>query len=241
MSQQINLINPSLIQQKDLLTAVTIGLAYLVLILIMLAWYAASASQIKGLVTTADQAGSALQQIQSRLTEATAARAPRTANQALQLELAQLEAKHKVQTQILQLISHSNTSSDKGLAGVMRGFARQTLEGLWLTGFNMDNARHAMTIFGRSLQADLLPRYIAKLGQEAVFSGQAFGGLHFQQPVVAEAKATPVPVNNASPALPAEPAVSHALPDFVEFELQALEVQDAVSPVSSAKPAEHKS
>ncbi len=236
MSQQINLINPALIKQKDFLTSAIIGFTYLALVAVLLGWYVISANQVASLTKQRDQAAQQLLQVQTGLTQATAARVPREPSKTLLSELVQLEGKHKVQTQILETINQSQSTANRGLAAYMRGFARQTIDGLWLTGFTIDSNSGAMTIHGRSLRADILPQYISRLGNEPVFAGQSFGGLHMQQPVAADEKTTKAPASNipvaataktdANPAAGAVPAEAlPVIPSFIEFELQAVEDQ----------------
>lgn len=218
MSQQINLINPALIKQKDYLTRLNIVSIYGALALLMLGWYGYTAQQISTLKVSALQLASQLQQQQATLEAMNAARAPKAPNQALIATLQSLEDKHRMQTQILQVMQQGKPAQDKGLANYMLGLARQSTDGLWLTGFSIDQAHHAVSLRGRSMDAALLPEYMHQLGREAVFAGQTFSGLRIQQPVVT---ANAVPVAQAATATPATPVVAPIA--FVEFELQAIE------------------
>lgn len=214
MSQQINLINPTLIKQKDLLTSVNISVAYGLLMACMLGLAAYTMNQISALTTSKQQLMAEQEKLQAELAQLTAARAPRAPNQALVAQLALLESKEKVQTQILTIMTRDQSSQTKSLASYMRGLARQTMDGLWLTGFSIDQSNHSVTLRGRALQAEVLPDYMHKLGQEPVFSGQLFGGLQIKQPEKTVEKVVNQTTNSE--------AVAKELP-FVEFELQGLE------------------
>ena len=227
MSQQINLINPALIKQKDFLTKLNITVVYGALALSMLGWYVYSTQQMSALTVSRDQLASELQQVQASLAEMTAARAPKAPNQTLIAELQTLEEKHQVQMQILQAMQQGRPSQDKGLASYMLGLARQSADGLWLTGFSIDQTHHTVSLKGRSMDAAVLPDYMRKLGQESVFAGQTFGGLRIQQPteVVTNNATNPSPQANTVPASAAatQPVQANIRPPFVEFELQASE------------------
>lgn len=181
MSQQINLINPTLIKQKDFLTLVNMGVVYGVFTALMLGWWSYSHQQLKQLTRQKEDLVVAVQQTQERLTLQVAASAPRAPSLALQQQLALLETKQQVQAQMLTAIEQGRPQQDRGLANYMRGFARQTVDGLWLTGFSIDETNKTMTVRGRSLEAEVLPNYMQRLGQEPVFAGKLFGGLHVQQ------------------------------------------------------------
>lgn len=223
MSQQINLINPSLIKQKDFLTSTNIALSYALAALLMTTWYGYNKTQLDLVQKQRDQLVANLEQVQNSLAKANAARAPHETDKGLEQELAALEGKQQMQTQILSTIEHGLNDSGNGLAAYLQGFAKQSVDGLWLTGISIDNDHHAMTIRGRSLQADLLPLYIERLSKEPVFSGHEFGGLQIKRPVAKEVKAMPVAANN-SVVTQAETMQKAALAPYVEFELKALEI-----------------
>jgi hypothetical protein len=186
MSQQINLINPALIKQKDFLTIVNMGVVYGVFTALMLGWWSYSQQQLKQLTRQKEDLVVAVQQTQDRLTQQVAASAPRAPSLALQQQLALLETKQQVQAQMLTAIEQGRPQQDRGLANYMRGFAQQTVDGLWLTGFSIDETNKTMTVRGRSLEAEVLPNYMQRLGQEPVFAGKLFGGLHVQQATITQ-------------------------------------------------------
>ncbi|OYY50761.1 MAG: hypothetical protein B7X95_02705 [Methylophilaceae bacterium 17-44-8] len=256
MSQQINLINPALIKQKDFLTTLNISMVYGALVLSLLGWYFVIVQEMTTLNMSRDQVASELQQVQATLADMTAARAPKAPNEALVKELNMLEEKHQVQTQILQAMQQGRPSQDKGLASYMLGLARQSTDGLWLTGFSIDQTHRAVSLKGRSMDAAILPDYMHKLGREAVFAGQAFSGLRIQQSTEVMS-----PVNSTQPnsmqsnslqsntaqtntaqvisslinTAPTTQLQTNTATPFVEFELQASEIlipQPATTPVS---------
>lgn len=235
MSQQINLINPALIKKKDFLTVVNIGAMYGVFSVLLIAWYVLSTQQLSTLTRTQQGLTDELQQTQASLAQLVASRAPRTPNPALQQQLVFLENKQLMQAQMLHAIEQGKPQQGRGLANYMRGFAKQTIDGLWLTGFSIDETNKTMTVRGRSLEAEVLPTYMQKLGHEPVFSGKSFGGLRIKQTdnanaVTASAQAQAVVVSGTAPT-PTTRASAAQL--FVEFELQGLE---KLSPTTQDAP-----
>jgi Tfp pilus assembly protein PilN len=214
MSQQINLINPSLIKKKDFLTIVNIGVVYGVFCVLMLSWFVYANNQVSVLNKEQTALAGELDQLNTSLTQMTAARVPHAPDASLQMQVAKLEAIEQVQTQILTVINQDKSQA-MSLDKYMHGLASQTIDGLWLTGFSIDQKAHTVTLRGRSLSADALPVYMKKLGSEPVFNGQLFGGLQIQQPTQAS-------VTNAADTSAEASAVA---PQFVEFELKGLEVE----------------
>ena len=224
MSQQINLFNPELIKKTELLTPRNMGLAYLGLACLGLAWMLYSQQSVSRLTLQRDQLATQLQQLQDGLKQATAARTPHEANAALVQELAQLNQQQQTQSKLLQVINGGVTVANKNLSAYMRGFANQTTEGLWLTGFSIDPEHDAMSVFGRSLNADLLPKYIEMMGKENVFAGQLFGGLK----VIGASAMTHQALGDVkSDATGTKTDANKAAAAFVEFELQAMSKADA--------------
>lgn len=235
MSQQINLINPALIKQKDFLTVVNMGVIYGVMSVLMLGWYAYSAWQVNALTQVQLSLAAEIPKIEAELAQLLVSRAPRSPDPALLQQLALLESKQQVQAQMLNAIQQRKPQADRGLANYMRGFARQTMDGLWLTGFAIDEANKTMTVRGRSLEAEYLPAYVQKLAKEPVFAGKHFGGLRIKQTEDSDAQPLARPVSPESVGRANAGAV--ALPLFIEFELQGLEwlpMQTTAKPTSEA-------
>ena len=71
----------------------------------------------------------------------------------------------------------------------MRAFAREAINGLWLTGFDLTGDGAQMIMSGGVLSPDLLPAYVQKLSQEKIMRGKSFSALQMQQPKSASGKA----------------------------------------------------
>lgn len=217
MSQQINLINPALIKKKDFFTTANISLVYAAFGLMLLVWYGYLYQQTKPLLTQRDQVDTQLTAVQNRLTEMQLARQPQD-NAALELQVKTLLKQKEQQAQLIKRITQSGANTKHGVSQYMRGLARQTMQHVWLTGFDIDSEHHALSLTGRTLNADVLPKFIQKLGSEMVFAGQAFGGLQVRTPTTNQ-------LANKAEITEAE-SEEEAAP-YVEFELRALEVEGA--------------
>ena len=247
MSQQINLLNPTLIKQKDLLNTHIIAMTLGLLLLVMVAYYGFAQRQLSLLTIHSSQVAEQLTLTQAQLKQAATLHAPHELNKALQDQIVQLEQKEKVQQQVLQTVNLSSATPDKGYAALMRAFAKQNVEGVWLTGFSIDSNTHQLNISGRATQADFVPDYIAHLGHEAALKGKEFSALNMTQvnrPVDSKAPNVaailPSVTNNSSPIAPTVAAKSAQKEiQYIEFNLQSTEESPTSITPANNEPAVH--
>ncbi len=212
MSQQINLLNPQLIQRKDQLNARNLLIALVVTVLLMGAYATWSSYRMNQLMAEQRTVDAELAALKGRLNESMLRHAQRPPSPALLQLVATTEGSLNSRQQLLDFLEGGGFGAVQGFSGFMQAFARKTTQGLWLTGFSIDEAEHQIQISGRSLQPDLVPKYISQLGQEPLFKGREFSTLSMtaglSQPQT-EAK----PAGKALP--PPQP--------YVEFRLQSVD------------------
>lgn len=208
MSQQINLFNPALVKQKDPYNAALMARLAVVVLMAMLAAHAYEKHQVDQLQKQREQAVQLMQQTRQQLVDVTRQFGPRQPSKALQDELVATEAKLQAHEKILAYLQNGRTNGGAGFSNYMRAFARQSTNGLWLTGFSFDTGADDLTIRGRTLQPELVPQYIARLGAEAALKGRSFAALDMGQPKVEPAGKEAAPANAAQPA-------------YIEFTLQS--------------------
>lgn len=182
MSQQINLFNPALLKQKQLLSAVTMaqGLAVILIGGAALAGYAHV--QTQALTAQASAASAQLDAARAQLAKVVAEHAPRQKSKELEAELQRLEAEMIEQRKAFDIVRQGGVGDTKGYSGYLHAFSRQIVEGLWLTGFTIDSVGRRMELQGRALQPELVPAYIHRLKQEPVMQGKSFAQLMMSRP-----------------------------------------------------------
>jgi hypothetical protein len=205
VSQQINLFSPIFLTQKKYFSAVTMAQGLGLVVLGSLLFFAYVYFQNAGLGKQAADTTRRLAQEQSRLERIGTEYAPRAKSRLLQQEIERAEAELKARGEVLALLKGGEFGRTRGFSEYLRAFARQTISGLWLTGFSIKG--NDMEIRGRALQADLVPAYIQGLKRETVMQGKAFATLQMALPK-AEATGKDVPA---------------AAPRYVEFTLQSSE------------------
>jgi len=253
MSQQINLLNPALIKQKNFLNTNNMAIMLGLLLVLMLAYYSYAQKQLSLLILHRSQVAEQLSAVQAQLKQTALLHTPHAINKALLDQITQLEQKEAMQQQVLQTVNQSSATPDKGYAALMRAFARQSLDGLWLTGFSIDSFTQQLNISGRTLQAELVPEYITRLGNEPALKGKLFAALNMRLPKIEAPTASNPPaavpqpkqgsiIKNGKPAIPVNTA-AHAseaqinTPQYIEFSLQSTDDKSAFS-IETAKSGE---
>lgn len=207
MSQEINLINLALLPRRDWLGFHSVAMLAVVALLLTIGTYT-YAHFLAGSARSAQEATQVkLAALQNDLQSIQAALAARIPDPALQEETLQLSAALKQRREVLKLAESLSSRESGSVSEIMRGFSRQRMEGVWLTGFSF--GPDGLDIRGRLLDPALLPAYIRRLNGEGAFRGRTFAALDMQG-VAPEAGAVVAPGNR-----PVEP-VSAAKTNRVE-------------------------
>lgn len=209
MSQQINLLLPELRPRFDWLAlpvvagAALAGLLFVVMLAGVNAWRgdglksreAAIRAQLAGLQQQVQSLG---QRLGARQGDATLDK---------QIDAARLAVGQR--QEVLNVVAQGNLPSSHAYSGLLQGFSRQVVAGVWLTGFGF--AQKNIEIHGRLTDPALLPVYIGRLNAESAFAGRRFATLDMKSVDPADSKQDAT----ASPA-----AVKVSVPRYTEFVLR---------------------
>ncbi len=176
MTQQINLFNPIFLRQKKYFSLVTILQGLAMVLVGVLSFYAFAVVQTERLSKEVEEAGKRLEQEKIRVSEAGTELGPRKKNQELEAQVSNLERQVREREEILGI--QAGAGGDRqGFSEYLRAFARQSMNGLWLTSFSLSENGSRMVIGGRALRPDMVPDYIKRLGKEEIMRGQPFSTL----------------------------------------------------------------
>ena len=92
------------------------------------------------------------------------------------------------QEMLIKMLTSGSIGNTTGYSEYMRAFARQSMHGLWLTGFDISGNNLQMSIRGGLLNPELLPNFIKRLNQEKIMRGKEFASLQMLQHKVDAAK-----------------------------------------------------
>lgn len=217
MSQQINLFNPAFQPQKQILSAATMGLGLGVLVLGIAALAGFGAMQSAELRQQAAAGAARLEQRQARLAAANTEFAPRRKDETLEAQIGDAERKLASLRHISGAVARGELGDTAGLSGYFSALARQSVQGLWLTGVTVAAGGSQIGIKGRTVDAALVPGYLNRLTQEPLMQGKTFASLQIDQ-------AAPLSVagGDGKPVAAAAP--------YVEFSLQSVPETPAQGP-----------
>lgn len=182
MSQQINLYSPIFLKQKKYFSSATMLEALALVLAGALAFYGYAWYQVSALVKQAAETEKRLKLEQARLAKLTEEISRRHRDQQLEAEVANLEALVKTRQELVGVLQTGAIGNTQGYSEYMRAFARQSLNGLWLTGFSITGAGDEMELRGRVLTPELVPAYIRRLNREPLLQGKQFVTLQMSLP-----------------------------------------------------------
>lgn len=177
MSQQINLLDHSLRPRREWLSLLTVvaGMAAVLLLLVAAAiygWYQEGLERDRFKV-----AESNLRDAQTELTQLAGQQSRQVLDPRLQDEIAQAALTLQGKREIMAVLEQGGLGEKTGFSAYLQGFARQVVDGVWITGFELTAGKRTFEVRGRMLQASLLPSFVQQLNQETVFHGRRFAAL----------------------------------------------------------------
>jgi hypothetical protein len=189
VAQQINLYNPALMRKRDwfALSNVVLGAGIAAVLGVAAGVLARGGLPALQAQTTASE--TQLQAMREQVLVLGQRVAERKADPRIEQELTMARQLAEVRGVVLQTLRQGLESDVPSHAEYLRGLARQSMTGLWITGFVWDAASDSMEIRGRTTDPALLPEYIRRLNRESAFRGHAFAALNVVEGKVDAAKA----------------------------------------------------
>jgi hypothetical protein len=216
MSQQINLFNPAFLQQKKVFTAAAMAGALGVLAVGLAGVGVAARLRVASLQAQADQGAVQLEKTQKRLASVSAEFAPRKQDPKLAEELTLAQSELLDLKDVAGVIERGELGDTAGYAEYFRALARQSVDGLWLTGVSIAGAGADIGVRGRAMDPALVPGYLGRLRNEPVMQGKPVGSLQ-----IGEAAALKLVRDGKETSSPAP---------YVEFSLQSTPQKDGTKP-----------
>ena len=177
MSQQINLFNPQFLEKKKYFSVEAMTQAIGLIVLGMAAFYGFAFWQERNLARQTGESGHAYEQQKQQFTKITAELSPEKREAQLDQDLKSMEAAVALRQSFLRELGTGGLGGPAGYSEYLRAFARQTVQGLWLTSIQIAEGGGQLSMSGRALQADLVPVLIGRLKQESVLRGRPLEAL----------------------------------------------------------------
>lgn len=204
MSQQINLFNPALLRKRDwfALSNIVLGAGVLVALAMGTGFFVRGG--LPELQARAMNGETQLKAMREQVLVLGKRVAERKTDPRIEQELASTRMVAKAHGEVLQTLRHQLSAEEPQFADYLRGLARQSMDGLWITGFTWNSGGDGLQLRGRTIDPALLPEYIRRLNREPAFRGQSFSALN-----VAEGKPDGDEVKDAPVADPSRKALFH--------------------------------
>lgn len=175
MSQQINLILPALRPRFDWLALPVVAGAALVGLVLVSILAALGVNQAMNLRSHEAEIKNQLAVVQQQVQSLGQSLAARQGDTSLERQITAARLAVTQRQEVLAVIAQGDVAQGNAYSGLLQGFSRQTLEGVWLLGFGF--ADKEIEIRGRLLDPALLPTYINRLNDEPAFAGRRFAAL----------------------------------------------------------------
>lgn len=181
MSQNINLFNPAFRKQRRVLTLGTVVQVLGITLAALSGYHYTLWQHVNGLteeLRSSDGLLKAQRGYVDTLKGKSAAAKPDTQ---LESDIARLEAELKLARDSMEALKGGGFGNQQGFSEYLRAFSRQSVNGLWLTGFTISGGGE-LEIRGRVLSPDLVASYIQRLNREQVLAGRSFARLEMNRP-----------------------------------------------------------
>lgn len=175
MSQQINLILPELRPRFDWLALPIVAGAALAGLLLLVAIAAVTVLQSGGLQAREAGIKNQLAALQQQVQSLGGSLGARRADTALEKQIIATRLAVSQRQEVLSVIGQGDVAGGNAYSGLLQGFSRQIVEGVWLVGFGF--AQKDVEIRGRLTDPALLSTYISRLNAEPAFAGRRFATL----------------------------------------------------------------
>lgn len=207
--QQINLFNPAFQPQKQILTAAQVALAAGTVIAGVAVLAVLAKMETAQLQQQANAGLAQLEQRQARLATVNTEFAPRKKDPTIEAQVADVERQLAAMRHISGALQRGELGDTSGFAGYFKALARQSAQGLWLTGVTVGAGGAQIGIKGRTLDPAMVPGYLNRLTHEPLMQGKSFASLQIGE-------AAPLPTQDAD----GKPATRPA--PYIEFSLQSV-------------------
>jgi cell division protein FtsL len=190
--QQINLYNAAFEKNRELLSLPGVAMIWAIALAVTAAAAVFSELRADAAARQAEQESRARAAIQADMSRLAAQAAARSEDPALAGELKRLQVQLDSRHLVIETLSRGVIGNTEGFSEYLRAFARQSFEGLWLTGLSVSGAGQEVVLQGRALQPELVPGYVQRLNRERIMKGHAFEDLRMNRPE-SESAASSVP------------------------------------------------
>ena len=183
MPQQINLFNAAFLDRRGRLTLKTAVLGWLAVALLSVAFAGYAALRTRHLTQQERDLADKVTAAQAEMQRLAGQVGGRRQDPQIVAEIARLESEIKGRDVVMAVLKGGTLGDTRGFSEHLRAFARQSFDGVWLTGLHIAAGGNDVALEGRALRAEQVPGYLRRLNSESVMQGHPFSELLMQVPV----------------------------------------------------------
>lgn len=174
MKQQVNLLAPMFRKQRALFSAQISAVIVVLIVLALGLVYAGFSWRGAALAAERTRLEAERATTTARLNELAAQMQNKGQDPALDAQAQALTAERDRKQLAFAALSRQELGHMQGFSPQFAGLARQRVNGLWLTRIEVAGGGGQISLTGVTLSEELIPKYLQKLGGEAVFAGISF-------------------------------------------------------------------
>ncbi len=182
MPQQINLFNPAFLGERGPLSLKTALMGWLAIALLSVAFAGYIGMRNRQLAQQEREVAAKVTAAQAEMQRLAGLVAGRKQDPQIAAEIARLESVIKGRDEVMAVLKGGALGDTSGFSEHLRAFARQSFEGVWLTGLHISASGRDVAMEGRALRAEQVPGYLQRLNSESVMQGHPFSELLMQAP-----------------------------------------------------------
>lgn len=182
MPQQINLFNPAFLEKRGSLSLKTALMGWLAIALLSVAFAGYAGMRNRQLAQQEREVAAKVAAAQAEMQRIAAQVAVRKQDPQIAAEIARLESEIRGRDEVMAVLKGGALGDTRGFSEHLRAFARQSFEGVWLTGLHIAASGQDVAVEGRALRAEQVPGYLRRLNSESVMQGHPFSELLMQAP-----------------------------------------------------------
>jgi hypothetical protein len=181
--QQINLYNPAFESQQAALSLNGALAGWAAAALIAIGVTAYETLRVRSLEQEQQELDRQIAVTQTQVQRLGSEMAARGRDPRIAEEVVRLETQISERQEVMDVLHAGSLGDTRGFSEQLRAFARQSFEGVWLTGLSIASAGRDVSLEGRALQASYVPTYLKRLNGESAMQGHPFSELLIQEPV----------------------------------------------------------
>ena len=186
MQQQVNLYQPMFRKQKVVFSAVTMLQISVLFLVLFSGIYAYQVYQLKPYQAQLDNIDKELAQLSQQVAVFENKFKTKDKSKLLESEIKKLEAQLVQKEQISNVLGKRSFGNSQGFSAYLEAFARQHVEGTWLTRINVLAGGSRLNLNGKTLSSELVPGYIQKLSNEQRLKAATFNVMEIARVVKEE-------------------------------------------------------